>query len=117
MSASTSPPASSFQLSLPSATGSSGTGDSWREDDLRRALRHHARALSALRGSAYETLSETTRRQLIDKLENDWDELKQRLRSIQSPSGGDGASPGASSPPSSDTDDVSWTQYVTPTLT
>ncbi|NBC84707.1 MAG: hypothetical protein GVY25_00765 [Bacteroidetes bacterium] len=117
MSASTSPPASSLQLSLPSATGSSGTVDSWREDDLRRALRHHARALRALRGSAYETLSETTRRQLIDKLENDWDELKKRLRSIQSPSGGDGASPGASSTPSSDTDDVSWTQYVTPTLT
>jgi hypothetical protein len=75
-SASLSPASSSERSANPSTQGGS------REDDLRRALRHHARALKALRGSAYETLSEPTRRQLITKLEHDWSELKDRLREL-----------------------------------
>jgi hypothetical protein len=80
MSASTTPNGSSLPFSL--SPGSTQSSDSWREDDLRRALRHHTRALRALRGSAYETLSDATRRQLIEKLENDWAELKRRLRAM-----------------------------------
>jgi len=71
---------SAATFSLPVSSDSSRSSDGSREDDLRRALRHHARALKALRGSAYETLSEATRSTLIEKLERDWTELKSRLR-------------------------------------
>jgi len=78
LSMSTSGSAAAF--SLPASSDSNQSSDGSREDDLRRALRHHARALKALRGSAYETLSEATRSTLIEKLERDWAELKCRLR-------------------------------------
>ena len=78
---------SSASLSLSSSPESASevSAAGFREDDLRRALRHHARALKALRGSAYETLSEATRSELITKLENDWSDLKQRLRRLKTP--------------------------------
>ncbi|PEN15286.1 hypothetical protein CRI94_03125 [Longibacter salinarum] len=88
MSASTTPSGTSLPFSLSRSSGSSQSVDSWREDDVRRALRHHARALRALRGSAYETLSDATRSRLIEKLENDWAELKSRLRSMRNSTNG-----------------------------
>ena len=39
------------------------------EDELRRARKHHRRALKALREDTYEALSEETREQLVRRLQ------------------------------------------------
>ena len=48
-------------------------------EDLRRARRHHRRALEALRNGCYEALCEDTRDQLIGRLQVDLDALNQAL--------------------------------------
>ena len=48
-------------------------------EDLRRARRHHRRALEALRNGCYEALCEDTRDQLIGRLQVDLDALNRAL--------------------------------------
>lgn len=123
---STSGSAASFSLTSSSERAAPPSAEGSREDDLRRALRHHARALRALRGSAYETLSEATRSELITKLESDWSELKQRLRQLNAASTGsnggsnrgtsvrsDEPTEGAFADPPAPPDNDSWMQRLT----
>lgn len=51
--------------------------------DLRRARRHHRRALEALRNGCYEALGEDTRNQLIGRLQTDLDALNHVLDGVK----------------------------------
>mgnify|MGYP006286517921 CR=1 len=53
-------------------------------EDLRRARRHHRRALEALRNGCYEALCEDTRSVLIGRLQADLDALNRVLRRASS---------------------------------
>ena len=50
--------------------------------DLRRARRHHRRALSALERGSYETLADDTRTRLVDRLRTDLEALDRALNQI-----------------------------------
>lgn len=65
--------------------------------DLRRARRHHRRALEALKGGCYDALSEGTRERLIQRLTSDLEVLNAALGHTRPVSStGDGAPAGAS---------------------
>ncbi len=52
--------------------------------ELRRARRHHRRALAALENGSYETLSDSTRTDLIERLRRDLEALDRALHQSQS---------------------------------
>jgi hypothetical protein len=69
-------------------------------DELRRARKHHRRALKALRSGAYEALSDGTREQLLERFHVNLQALNSALRADGAP-GADRDSQSPSSPPSS----------------
>lgn len=50
--------------------------------DLRRARRHHRRALAALEDGSYETLADDTRSQLVTRLRTDLEALDRALNQL-----------------------------------
>jgi hypothetical protein len=64
-------------------------------DDLKRARRHHRRALTALKGGCYDALGGTTRTQLIQRLTADLEAINRALKAMA----GDGAAEGSADPP------------------
>lgn len=62
--------------------------------ELRRARKHHRRALESLRTGGYNSLSEATRRRLADRLRSNLEALN---RALAPTSADDGSSEGASS--------------------
>ena len=65
-------------------------------DELRRARKHHRRALKALRSGAYEALSDGTREQLLERFHVNLQALNSALRADGAP----GADRDSQSPPS-----------------
>jgi hypothetical protein len=65
-------------------------------DDLKRARRHHRRALTALKGGCYDALGGKTRTQLIRRLTADLEAIN---RALKAEAGGDGAADASADPP------------------
>ena len=63
--------------------------------DLRRARRHHRRALAALENGSYETLADDTRSQLVTRLRADLEALDRALNQLDGPGASSG--PGSTS--------------------
>lgn len=51
--------------------------------ELLRARRHHRRALEALHNGGYKALSDTTRKQLLDRLKTDLEALNHALHEME----------------------------------
>ncbi|WP_263786777.1 hypothetical protein [Salinibacter grassmerensis] len=59
------------------------------EDELRRARKHHQRALKALQNGAYEALSEETRGRLTNQFRSGLHALNQALDEVEASNGSD----------------------------
>lgn len=116
---------SSIAESAPSFEAAVRTLRERDQDDLRRARRHHRRALEALKGGCYDALSDGTRERLVRRLTSDLEILNAALgySSTRDTTTGHGVSvtsdtrrdvsPNGSRPSSDESTGSTWSGWLT----